>query len=123
VENIRRVGEVAKLFVDGGLIVLCSFISPFRAERAAIRQILEPGEFIEIFVSTPLSTCEARDPKGLYAKARSGALPSFTGIDSPYEPPEHADLVLDTASAGPEELANRVVDLLVARGMIGLGAD
>ena len=101
VENIRRVGEVAKLFVDAGLIVLCSFISPFRAERAAIRQILEPGEFIEIFVSTPLAICEARDPKGLYAKARSGALPSFTGIDSPYEPPEHADLVLDTASAGP----------------------
>ena len=123
VENIRRVGEVAKLFVDAGLIVLCSFISPFRAERAAIRQILEPGEFIEIFVSTPLALCEARDPKGLYAKARSGALPSFTGIDSPYEPPEHADLVLDTASAGPEELANRVVDLLVTRGMIGQGAD
>ena len=112
VENIRRVGEVAKLFVDGGLIVLCSFISPFRAERAAIRQILEPGEFIEIFVSTPLETCEARDPKGLYAKARSGALPSFTGIDSPYEPPQHADLVLDTASAGPEDLADRVIDLL-----------
>ncbi len=123
VENIRRVGEVAKLFVDGGLIVLCSFISPFRAERAAIRQILEPGEFIEIFVSTPLETCEARDPKGLYAKARSGALPSFTGIDSPYEPPQHADLVLDTASAGPEDLADRVIDLLVTRGMIGLGAD
>ena len=123
VENIRRVGEVAKLFVDAGLIVLCSFISPFRAERAAIRQILEPGEFIEIFVSTPLATCEARDPKGLYAKARSGALPSFTGIDSPYEPPEHADLVLDTGSAGPADLANRVVDLLVTRGMIGQGAD
>ncbi len=123
VENIRRVGEVAKLFVDAGLIVLCSFISPFRAERAAIRQILDPGEFIEIFVSTPLALCEARDPKGLYAKARSGALPSFTGIDSPYEPPEHADLVLDTASAGPEDLANRVVDLLVTRGMIGQGAD
>ena len=123
VENIRRVGEVAKLFVDAGLIVLCSFISPFRAERAAIRQILEPGEFIEIFVSTPLALCEARDPKGLYAKARSGALPSFTGINSPYEPPEHADLVLDTASAGPEDLANRVVDLLVTQGMIGQGAD
>ncbi len=123
VENIRRVGEVAKLFVDAGLIVLCSFISPFRAVRAAIRQILEPGEFIEIFVSTPLALCEARDPKGLYAKARSGALPSFTGIDSPYEPPEHADLVLDTASAGPEDLANRVVELLVTRGMIGQGAD
>ena len=75
------------------------------------------------FVSTPLSTCEARDPKGLYAKARSGALPSFTGIDSPYEPPEHADLVLDTDGAGPEDLANRVVELLVTRGMIGQGAD
>ena len=119
VENIRRVGEVAKLFVDAGLIVLCSFISPFRAERAAIRQILEPGEFVEIYVSTPLDVCEARDPKGLYAKARSGALPSFTGIDSPYEPPERADLVLDTASGGPEQMADRVIDLLVARGMIG----
>jgi bifunctional enzyme CysN/CysC len=119
VENIRRVGEVAKLFVDAGLIVLCSFISPFRAERAAIRQILEPGEFVEIYVSTPISVCEARDPKGLYAKARSGALPSFTGIDSPYEPPENADLVLDSTSAGPDDLATQVIDLLVARGMIG----
>ena len=118
VENIRRVGEVAKLFVDAGLIVLCSFISPFRAERAAIRQILEPGEFIEIYVSTPLEICESRDAKGLYAKARSGALPSFTGIDSPYEPPEYADLVLDSSSAGPDELASRVVDMLASRGMI-----
>jgi bifunctional enzyme CysN/CysC len=119
VENIRRVGEVAKLFVDAGLIVLCSFISPFRAERTAVRQILEPGEFIEIFVSAPLAVCETRDPKGLYAKARRGALPSFTGIDSPYEPPENPDLVLDSTSAGPDELATRVVELLVARGMIG----
>jgi bifunctional enzyme CysN/CysC len=119
VENIRRVGEVAKLFVDAGIIVLCSFISPFRAERAAIRSMLEPGEFFELFVSTPLAVCEARDPKGLYAKARSGALPSFTGIDSPYEPPADPDLVLDSVAAGPEELAERVVDLLVARGMIG----
>jgi bifunctional enzyme CysN/CysC len=124
VENIRRVGEVAKLFVDAGLIVLCSFISPFRAERAAIREILEPGEFVEIFVSTPLAVCEARDPKGLYAKARTGALPSFTGIDSPYEPPENPDLVLDSSSAGPDALASRVIDLLVTRGMIGRdGAD
>ena len=119
VENIRRVGEVAKLFVDAGLIVLCSFISPFRAERAAIREILEPGEFVEIFVSTPLAVCEARDPKGLYAKARSGALPSFTGIDSPYEPPDNAELVLDSSAAGPDDLADRVIDFLVARGMIG----
>ena len=119
VENIRRVGEVAKLFVDAGLIVLCSFISPFRAERAAIREILEPGEFVEVFVSTPLAVCEARDPKGLYAKARSGALPSFTGIDSPYEPPENAELVLDSSAAGADDLADRVIDFLVARGMIG----
>jgi bifunctional enzyme CysN/CysC len=119
VENIRRVGEVAKLFVDAGLIVLCSFISPFRAERAAIRAILEPGEFVEIFVSTPLIICEARDPKGLYAKARSGKLPSFTGIDSPYEPPVNPDLVLDAAAAGPDNLADRVIDLLVTRGVIG----
>jgi bifunctional enzyme CysN/CysC len=119
VENIRRVGEVAKLFVDAGIIVLCSFISPFRAERAAIRGMLEPGEFLEIFVSTPLEVCEARDPKGLYAKARSGRLPSFTGIDSPYEPPAEPDLMLDSTSAGPDQLAERVVDLLIARGMIG----
>jgi bifunctional enzyme CysN/CysC len=119
VENIRRVGEVAKLFVDAGIIVLCSFISPFRAERAAIRGMLEPGEFIEIFVSTPLAVCEARDPKGLYAKARSGALPSFTGIDSPYEPPQNPDIVLDSTGSGPDELAARVIELLLARGMIG----
>jgi bifunctional enzyme CysN/CysC len=119
VENIRRVGEVAKLFVDAGIIVLCSFISPFRAERAAIRGMLEPGEFVEIFVSTPLAVCEARDPKGLYAKARRGALPSFTGIDSPYEPPETPDLVLDSTAAGPDALAERVIDLLLTRGMIG----
>jgi bifunctional enzyme CysN/CysC len=119
VENIRRVGEVAKLFVDAGIIVLCSFISPFRAERAAIRGILEPGEFIEIFVSTPLAVCEVRDPKGLYAKARSGALPSFTGIDSPYEPPHNPDLVLDSSGSGADELAERVIALLLMRGMIG----
>jgi bifunctional enzyme CysN/CysC len=121
VENIRRVGEVAKLFVDAGLIVLCSFISPFRAERAAIRDLLEPGEFIEIFVSTPLAVCEARDPKGLYAKARSGALPHFTGIDSPYEQPDRADLLLDATHGGPEQLADRVIALLASRGMIGIG--
>jgi len=119
VENIRRVGEVAKLFVDAGIIVLCSFISPFRAERAAIRGMLEPGEFIEIFVSTPLAVCEARDSKGLYAKARGGVLPSFTGIDSPYEPPQNPDLVLDSTVAGPDELAGQVIELLLARGMIG----
>ena len=119
VENIRRVGEVAKLFVDAGVIVLCSFISPFRAERAAIRGLLEPGEFFEIFVSTPLAVCEARDPKGLYVKARAGVLPSFTGIDSPYEPPQNPDLVLDPTVTEPDELAERVIVLLLTRAMIG----
>ena len=99
VENIRRVGEVAKLFVDAGLIVLCSFISPFRAERSAVRNLMGEGEFIEVYVRAPLQVCEARDPKGLYAKCRAGRLPNFTGIDSPYEAPESPDLVLDTTTA------------------------
>jgi len=121
VENIRRVGEVARLFVDAGVIVLCSFISPFRAERAAVRGLLDPGEFIEVHVTAPLAVCEQRDPKGLYAKSRAGQLPNFTGIDSPYETPEHPDLVLDTTSAPAEELAQRVVSLLAARGLIMSG--
>jgi len=118
VENIRRVGEAAKLFIDAGMIVLCSFISPFRAERAAVRGLVETYEFIEIFVSAPLDVCEGRDPKGLYAKSRAGQLPNFTGIDSPYEPPEAAELVLDTTTEGAERLAQRVIDLLAARGNI-----
>jgi bifunctional enzyme CysN/CysC len=118
VENIRRVGEVAKLFVDAGLIVLCSFISPFRAERATVRGLVDPAEFIEIYVKAPLEVCESRDPKGLYAKSRSGRLPNFTGIDSPYEPPERPDLVLDTTSAAADALAQRVTALLEARGIV-----
>jgi adenylyl-sulfate kinase len=118
VENIRRVGEVARLFVDAGVIVLCSFISPFRAEREAVRSLLDSGEFIEIHVTAPLEVCEARDPKGLYAKCRAGHLPNFTGIDSPYEAPENADLVLDTTTAPATELAHRVVSLLQARGIV-----
>ena len=122
VENIRRVGEVAKLFVDAGLLVLCSFISPFRAERAAVRDLVGPEEFIEIFVRAPLEVCERRDPKGLYAKSRAGELPNFTGIDSPYEAPESPDLVLDTTSAAAPELARRVVDLLETRRLIAASA-
>ncbi len=118
VENIRRIGEVSKLFVDAGLIVLCAFISPFRAERAQVRSLLGPDEFIEVFVDAPLSVCEARDPKGLYAKSRAGLLPNFTGVDSPYEPPEHPDLVLNTASAGVDTLAERVLSLLSERGRL-----
>jgi len=118
VENIRRVGEVAKLFVDAGLIVLCSFISPFRAERTAVRGLVDAAEFIEIYVKAPLEVCESRDPKGLYAKSRSGRLPNFTGIDSPYEPPENPDLVLDTTSAAADALALRVIAFLRARGIV-----
>jgi adenylyl-sulfate kinase len=118
VENIRRVGEVARLFVDAGTIVLCSFISPFRAERAAVRSLVDAGEFIEIHVTAPLEVCERRDPKGLYARSRAGQLPNFTGIDSPYEAPEDPDLVLDTTTAPAAELAQRVVALLQARGIV-----
>ena len=118
VENIRRVGEVARLFVDAGVVVMCSFISPFRAEREAVRSLVDEAEFIKIYVTAPLEVCEHRDPKGLYAKSRAGQLPNFTGIDSPYEAPENPDLVLDTTSAPAAELAQRVVALLQARGVV-----
>ena len=112
VENIRRVGEVTKLMVDAGLIVMASFISPFRDERRMVRDLLEPGEFIEVFVDTPLDVAEDRDVKGLYKKARAGAITNFTGIDSPYEPPEHAEVSVDTTSLSAEEAAEQVLDYL-----------
>jgi bifunctional enzyme CysN/CysC len=118
VENIRRVAEAAKLFVDAGLIVMVSFISPFRSERRMARDLFEPGEFIEIFVDTPLEVCEARDPKGLYRKARAGLISHFTGIDSDYEPPELAEVSLDTTRTAPEELADRLFVELKRRGYI-----
>jgi bifunctional enzyme CysN/CysC len=118
VENIRRVGEVAKLFVDAGLIVLCAFISPFQAERRMVRDLVGGGEFIEVFVDTPIEECRRRDPKGLYAKADLGTLKNFTGVDSPYEPPEHPDLVLGTAAHDAGELARMVVDHLRTGGML-----
>ena len=111
VENIRRVGEVAKLFVDAGAIVLCSFISPFRAERRMVRELVDAGEFIEVFVDTPIEECKRRDPKGLYARAIEGKIKNFTGIDSPYEAPESAEVVLETRD-GPEQAARRVLDAL-----------
>jgi bifunctional enzyme CysN/CysC len=114
IENIRRVGEVAKLMADAGLIVLTAFISPFRAEREMVRAMLPEGEFVEIFIDTPLEIAEARDVKGLYKKARAGQLKNFTGIDSPYEPPEAPDLRIDTRTTGPEEAAERIVDHLLA---------
>jgi bifunctional enzyme CysN/CysC len=109
VENIRRVAEAAKLFVDAGTIVLVSFISPFRSERRMARELVEAGEFIEVFVDAPLAVAEARDPKGLYRKARAGEIKHFTGIDSPYEPPLQPDLTLDTTTADANALAERVV--------------
>jgi len=115
VENLRRVGEVAKLMVDAGLIVLVSFISPFRADRQTARELFEPGEFIEVHVDTPLAECERRDVKGLYAKARRGELKNFTGIDSPYEPPVAAELVIDTSKENPEACALQVLKLIEGR--------
>ncbi len=112
VENIRRVGEVGKLMTDAGLIVLSAFISPFRSERAAVRALFEPGQFIEVHVSASLEACEARDPKGLYAKARAGRLPNFTGVDSPYEAPLSPELTLNTERLTLEAAAAQVVALL-----------
>ncbi|MBS0201229.1 MAG: adenylyl-sulfate kinase [Proteobacteria bacterium] len=112
VENIRRVAEVARLMVDAGLVVLVSFISPFRAEREMARELFAPGEFLEVFIDTPLSVAESRDSKGLYAKARAGQLPNFTGIDSPYEPPEHPELHLDAGGQSVAESTRAILDLL-----------
>jgi bifunctional enzyme CysN/CysC len=119
VENIRRVAEVAKLFVDAGLIVLVSFISPYRAERMLARDCVEQDEFLEIFVDTPVEECRRRDPKGLYARADAGELRNFTGVDAPYEQPLDPELRLPTLEASPEMLAERVVDELRRRGIIG----
>jgi bifunctional enzyme CysN/CysC len=118
VENIRRVGEVARLMTDAGLIVLVSFISPFRSERRLARSLLGPGEFFEIFVDTPLEIAEARDPKGLYRKARAGKIPNFTGIDSPYEPPENPEIRIDTGRVSAEQAAEQVIAQLRIEGVI-----
>ncbi len=113
IENIRRVGEVAKLMTDAGLIVLTAFISPFRAERDMVRADDGPGEFIEIFVDTPLAVAEARDVKGLYKKARAGQLKNFTGIDSPYESPNAPQIHIDTTKMTPEQAADEIVKQLI----------
>jgi bifunctional enzyme CysN/CysC len=118
VENIRRVGEVAKLMADAGLLVLVSFISPFRAERDAARALVDPGEFVEVFVDTPLDVAEGRDRKGLYRKARAGSLPHFTGIDSPYEPPPSPEVRIDTVTSGVEESVEQIVSRLRAQGIV-----
>ena len=113
VENIRRVGEVARLMTDAGLIVITAFISPFRAEREMVRQMMQPGEFVEVHIDTPLAEAERRDVKGLYAKARAGQLKNFTGIDSPYEPPEHPEIRIDTTGLTPDQAADLIVATLI----------
>ena len=123
VENIRRIAEVAKLMVDAGLIVSTAFISPFRAERQMARALVADGEFIEIFIDTPLGIAEERDPKGLYKKARRGDLKNFTGIDSPYEKPEAPELTIDTTMHSPEQAAEAVVAYLQQRGIVTIGGD
>jgi bifunctional enzyme CysN/CysC len=118
VENIRRVGEVAKLMVDAGLIVLASFISPFRSERRMVRDLFKADEFIEVFIDTPLDVAEQRDPKGLYKKARRGELRNFTGIDSPYEEPEQPEIRIDTTKVAAHQAADEIIDQLLRRGVL-----
>jgi bifunctional enzyme CysN/CysC len=118
-ENVRRAGEVARLMLDAGLIVLCAFISPFRAGRERLRAQVGANEFIEVFVDAPLEVCMKRDPKGIYAKARASQISKVTGIDSPYELPERPDIHLKTAEATPEALAKEVVERLKSLGTIG----
>ena len=117
-ENIRRIGEVAKLFSRGATIVLTAFISPYREDRDQVRAIMDEGEFQEIYVNASLETCEARDPKGLYKKARAGEIKGFTGIDAPYEAPENGELELNSDDKGIEELANEVIAHLEAKGLL-----
>jgi bifunctional enzyme CysN/CysC len=122
IENIRRVGEVAKLMVDAGLIVICSFISPFARERRAVRALVQPGEFIEVHVDTPVEVAEQRDPKGFYRRARRGELPGFTGVDAPYEPPERPEVHLNAGALTPEESAGRIWAALLEAGAIDASA-
>jgi len=117
-ENIRRVGEMAKLFVEAGVLALTAFISPFRSDRDRVRALVQHGDFIEIYCRASLDACEARDVKGLYAKARSGEIKDFTGISSPYEVPESPELVVDTGSAALDECVEQVVQYLIKHGFI-----
>ncbi len=117
-ENIRRVGEVARLFADAGLIAITSFISPYRADRDEVRELVAPGDFVEVFVDASIETCESRDVKGLYAKARAGEIPEFTGISAPYEAPERPELVLDTNRQSVEESVGRLIGHLEEKGYL-----
>ena len=117
-ENIRRIGEVAKLFIDAGMVVLTAFISPYRDDRDNVREIMADGDFIEVFVDCDLAVCEERDPKGLYKKARAGVIPEFTGISAPYEAPERAELVVNTSSKSVDESAEEVISYLKSNGYL-----
>jgi adenylylsulfate kinase len=117
-ENIRRIGETAKLFMEAGVIVLTAFISPFRADRERVRDMIEHGNFIEIYCDAPIETCESRDVKGMYKKARAGLIPEFTGITSPYETPENPELTVNTGEATLNECVDQVMDVLTQRGVI-----
>ena len=121
-ENIRRIGEVAKLFLDAGVIVLTAFVSPFRADRDKARALVAEGDFLEIHCAADLAVCESRDPKGLYAKARAGQIKEFTGISSPYEAPEKPELCLDTSAQDPEQCVAAVINLLEERGVLKAAA-
>lgn len=118
VENIRRIGEVSKLFVDAGVIVLTAFISPFQRDRDAVRSLVEEGEFIEVFIDTPLDICENRDPKGLYQKARNGEIPNFTGISSPYESPVNPEIHIVNHNITVENISWQIIDYLEEKGYL-----
>lgn len=119
IENIRRIGEVARLFADAGALVLSAFISPYRQDRDRVRGLMGPGQFIEVFVDTPLEICEARDPKGLYKKARAGEISGFTGLDAPYEVPRDPEVHLQTENLTVDEAANRVISYLEDQHILG----
>lgn len=118
VENIRRIGEVGKLFVDAGMIVLSAFISPFRSDRTIVKELMQEGEFIEVFIDTPLETCEQRDPKGLYQKARTGEIANFTGISSPYEAPQNPAIHIKTMESNVEESVTQIMAYLEKKGYL-----
>jgi len=120
-ENIRRIGEVAKLFVDAGVAVLTAFISPYRKDREFVRSVVKDGDFIEVYVKCPLEVCEQRDPKGLYKRARAGEIKNFTGIDDPYEEPENPEIVVETDKMSVEECVDKIVDYLIANNYIKAG--
>lgn len=121
-ENIRRVGAVAGLLSDAGLVTLTAFVSPYRADRDAVRQSLPEGDFLEVFVNASLEVCESRDPKGLYKKARAGEIANFTGLDAPYEAPQNAELVLDADRLTPDKLAEQVIEMLESKGKLSSGS-